>query len=184
MQNTTFGEIRWTGREWEATVALPYFSNAGTRLHLTEADRKGLPVEGQLPFQIETGGVRRSPSSAQVEAWEKILQRGPVIWDEVVEALIAEYQIQRPNRVRYWTTLHGERMLNKSLPPEVNAEVMKELVLPLWCKLQDVDKQRGIVDSYISMSATWWSEGLNVYIRNGQILEVTALGSLMNRKLP
>jgi hypothetical protein len=182
-----FGEIKWAEDgidAWSTPAALPYFRGAGGRIHLTDDDREALPPEGQVLLRIETGEKRRPPPEPQRDAWKRILERGDALWDEAMDALIAEYQRQRPNRVRYWKVVNDERLLPRSLPETVDRETMRQMVLPTTCTVQDPDEAHGTVDVYLTAVATWWSESLNVYVRDGRVTEVTALGSFMNRKLP
>src|SRR4051812_1749479 len=179
-----FGPIEWTGELWTGTLALPYFQGAGKRVALTPADRKELPPSGQCTLNIETNEKRRPPSESQRKALEQIQKRGGQLWDEAMDALCAEYQRQRPNRVRYWKVLQGQKNLNRSLPATVERAVMKELVLPMWCYVQEPDEQHQTVDVYLTLMSTWWSESINVYIRDGKVTEVTAFGDFVNRKWP
>jgi hypothetical protein len=101
-----------------------------------------------------------------------------------MEALCAEYRIQRSNRERYWKVLRGDKLISRNLPAAVDKAVMKELVLPLWCHVQEPSEENELVDVYLTLLATWWSESINVYIRDGRVIEVGALGGLMSRNMP
>ena len=182
-----FGAIKWAEDgidAWSAPTAQPYFRGAGSRIYLTDDDREALPPDGHVLLRIETGGKRRPPPEPQRAAWKRILERGDHLWDEAMDALIAEYQRQRPNRARYWKVVNDQRLLSRSLPETADRQTMRQMILPTTCTVQDPDEERGTLDVYLTAAATWWSESLSVYIRDGRVTEVTALGSFMNRKLP
>jgi hypothetical protein len=183
-KDETFGNIEWDGDLWTSTLSVPYLRGCGERVKLTEDDRDELPPGGGIQLRIETGEVRRRPAEPQRAAWQTLVQRGDAMWDDVLDALIAEYQLQRPNRVRYWKTLNGERLLSRSMPAAVDRALMKQMIVPLWCTVQEPDPEHGTVDVYLTMLSTWFSEPLNVYVRDGRVTEVTAMGFFMNRKMP
>jgi hypothetical protein len=149
---------------------------------LTDDDREALPPDGQVLLRIETG-KRRPPAEPQRAAWKRILERGDALWDEAMDALIAEYHRQRPNRVRYWKVVNNERLLSRSMPETVDRETMRQMIVPTTCTVQEPDQEHGTVDVYLTAAATWWSESLSVYVRDGRVTEVTALGWFMNRRL-
>src|SRR5690348_7601722 len=184
VKDDVFGQMNRTDDGWETTISLPYFRGFGKRIHLTAKDRQEIPSERQIPLAIDTSGKRRPPSLLQKEAWKKIQARGSTLWNDAMDALIAEYLRQRPMRLRYWQVLHGNRLVSKSLPETVDRAVMKQLVLPFCAELHDVDEEHQTVDFRISFLATWWSEGINVYVREGGVTEVTAMGSTVHRKSP
>src|SRR5437588_11603932 len=101
-KDDVFGNIEWTGENWMASASAPYFRGFGERLDLTEEDREALGPEGKLEVTIETPGeTRKRPTEPQRSAWKKILERKDAIWDEVLDALVAEYQLQHPMRAAY-----------------------------------------------------------------------------------
>lgn len=179
-----FGDIDWTGGDWTTHVTIPQLRGYGARKQLTKEDVDELGPEGKFKLTIDTGGIRKRPTEPQRIAWMTILKRKNAIWDDVLDALVCEYRLQRATRACYWKTLRGNTSLGKSLPAIVDREVMRQLVRPLWFGIHAPDKVTGTVDCYLSLLATWWSEGVNVYIRDGRVLEVTPLGSMHNRKLP
>jgi hypothetical protein len=184
MKDEVFGDIEWTGDEWTTSVHVPQLQGFGDLVPLTEKERGDLPPAGKFTLTIDMGGVRRRPSDAQRAAWQKILARGKDACDDALDAMVAEYRLQRPMRAQYWKTLRGAKMLDQSLPAEVNRSVMKQLVTPLWFGVHAPDPTHGTVDVYLTLLATWWSEAINVYFRDGRATEVTALGYMHNRKLP
>jgi hypothetical protein len=183
VKDADFGPIEWTGSRWTALLSAPYFKGSGARKELTDADRAHLPPSGQFPLQIDTNKVRKPPDAAQRAAWRTITGRGDAIWEEALEAMVAEYRRQRALRERYWHVVNNPVMLAKSMPAEVDAATMRELILPHSLTIQEADTARGDADCYLTALATW-SEPVNAYIRDGQVTEITPMGFFMNRQLP
>jgi hypothetical protein len=183
-KDKVLGNIKWSDEEWTGTVSLPYFRGAGERVALTEDDRMGVPPAEAIPLTVQTGGRRREPDGAQRAAWQSIAGRGDAVWDEAMDVLVAEYQGQRPNRVRYWKVVNDPKLLARSMPEQVDRATMRQMVLPLQCTINEPDKEHKTVDVYVTMLATWWSEALCVYARDGRVTEVSPLGFFMNRRLP
>src|SRR5207237_3010451 len=180
-----FLNIEWTGENWTTSVSIPSLRGFGDRLELTAEDREEIGPEGEFKLTIDTvHEARKPPTAGQRAAWKKVTEGGEAIWEEVLDALVAEYQLQRPMRARYWKAIRGTRHLERSLPPVVNRAVMKELVAPVRFGVHAPDSEHGSVDVYVSYVATWWSEGIHVYIRDGLVREVTAQGAMHHLKLP
>src|SRR5205807_6375963 len=79
--------------------------------------------------------------------------------------------------------IRGMDGLEPKLPTVGNRKMMRELVVPTRCGVHEPGHEDWSVDVYLSFVATWWSEGINVYIRDGRVREVTAQGAMHNRKL-
>jgi hypothetical protein len=182
-KDDVFGKIEWTGSEWTTSVAMPDFQNLGERLDLGEEDRQVLSA-GRFDLTIDTSEEKRKPpTEAQRTAWKSILERKEEMWQDILDALVTEYELQRPMRAAYWKTIRGDKGMDRILPANIDRSVMSQLVAPMRFGVHAPDREKGLVDVYVSLLATWWSESINVYIREGQVLEVTALGAMHNRKM-
>jgi len=178
------GKLEWNDDHWETTASLEYFRGSGERLPLSEEDRAKLkPVDG-LDLYVQSGDKRRTPDERQRAAWKKIVKRGEALWDEVLDALVAEYKRQRPLRVRYWKASGDSKLLARILPARIDRATMKKMVTPFWCTLEWPEPNEGAVDFSVTFDVTWYSECVNVYIRDGQVTDVTAAGSVHYRRRP
>ena len=184
VQDDVLGAIKWDGDRWLGAANLPYFFGSGERVFLTESSRAALGKGDRFPLRIETGKVRRKPDELQRVAWKKILDRGDALWDEAMDALIAEYRAQRPMRVRYWNVVNSPKLLEWAMPVEVDRATMKQMVIPNWCTLEWPDAAQRMVNFFLILLASWSSEPLNVYVRDGRVTEVVPMGYFMNRRLP
>jgi len=185
MQNDeVFGRIEWSEGKWKGKVSIPYLRACGGRVPMSEEELKGMPPMGTMELTIETAGEKRTkPTDAQKAAWKKITASGDAVWDRAMDALIAEYLLQRPRRARYWKVVRGERDLDEKLPAEVDRELMKQLIWPLSCRVHAENKEHGTVDSFVTFMATWFTM-INVYLRDGQVLEVMTMEAWLSRRGP
>lgn len=184
VKDAVFGPIEWGESAWDTTTSLPYFRVSGEKVHMPDEERDKLPPADRLPLKIETGGVRKKPSKAQQAAWRTILGRGDAVWDEAMDAAITEYQRQRPKRARYWQVVNDPEMLSQSLPANADRSTMRQLLAPVWCKVHPEDEEHSSVDCLIAFLASWWSEGVNIYMRDGHATSVAPVGATNYMKLP
>lgn len=179
-----FGKIEWSESRWESATAISYFRGSGERLGLSPAARASLGPGDQFPLKIAVGEVRRRPDELQRVAWRKVSDRGDALWEEAVDALVAEYLRQRPVRVRYWNVVNSPKLLERAMPAEADRSTMRQMIVPQWCTLEWPDAEHRTVDLFLVLLVTWFNEPINVYVRDGRVTEIVPMGYFMNRRMP
>ena len=151
---------------------------------LPPEERNDLPAVDKLRLSIETIKQKQKlPTAAQQAAWHSIVQRGDSIWDEGMDAAIAEYQRQRPKRARYWRVVNDPQLLLQSMPENVDRATMKQMLVPLWATVHPEDAAHKTVDCCVIFLSSWFSDGVRIYFRDGKVTEVVPTGWL-NRTMP
>lgn len=185
MQDPFFGKIELYYNRWKGAIRVPFFAGFGRSFenldenaadHISTIEKNGLPIE------IET--KRGRPSKLQRDAFAQITRRRDKLWTEVMDALTAEYQKQRPKRLRYWKNLYGMRGIKKSLPPVKKSSELKPLLMPIDLHVKAAGKAQTEIDIDILFALTWFSDGAFVTIREGRVFEVNGGASWLTHTWP
>jgi hypothetical protein len=186
VSDAAFGTIRWDEDHWEGTGSLPYFRGAGERVPFAEGEREGLPPVERLELSIQTGAdqKRRPPDERQRAAWRAMRERGDALWDEAMDALVAEYRRQWPRRARYYRMVCGdEELRERMLPEHVDRATMRQMVVPQLVTVEWPDREDGTVDFFRVFIVTWCDQPLSVYVRDGRrVLDVVPMAAFLARR--
>jgi hypothetical protein len=192
MEDAVFGKIEWSSDAWHRSLDVPFFSGFGKSVdegdnegeERNEGVRRGTSGNLSLPVEIDTNEVPKRPSRPQRDAFARMMNRRDRVWIEVMDALMAEYQRQRPKRLRYWKMLYGRRGINKSLPSVKDPAGLKPLVMPAGLYVKAATGEEAIVDIDLLFALAWFSEGAFVTIRDARAVEVSGLPSWLSHSWP
>jgi hypothetical protein len=151
---------------------------------LTEEERGQFPPVDRLELNIQTGEKRRQPDGRQRAAWRAMVERGDALWDEAMDALIAEYRRQWSRRARYYRLVCADEQLRERMLPEhVDRETMRQMVIPQLVTVEWPDRDDGTVDLFVVLMVTWVDQPLSVYVRDGgRVLDVVPTAAYIGRR--
>jgi hypothetical protein len=189
MQDPVFGKIEWRSDAWQGSLKVPYFNGFGRSIDDGDVGgrergaEEGRTTSGNvsLPVEIDTNEVPKRPAKLQRDAFAQIIRRGDKAWVWVMDALTAEYQRQRPKRLRYWKMLYGRRGINKSLPPVESSDGLKPLTLPVGLYVRALASSEATGDVDLMVCLAWFSESAFVTIQEGRATEVRGMPSWHTR---
>jgi hypothetical protein len=125
---------------------------------------------GKFRLAIENGDSKETrPSVAQLGAWDIVAERGDVLWDELLEKVIAEYQIQRPARIRAWKAVFGKYGLGAGLPKIQGKAGMAKIIRPFEFCIRPSVEEPGAPEVEARFFSTWFN-GMQVVIRDGEVV--------------
>ena len=141
-----FENFTWDGEEWVGAVSIPYFGAAGHAFlnplrdevlrpwggyASNDADNAANPPsppstdsldfdvlfrDAKFLIRFETAGRKRIVPRAQRTAWQKVGERGDAAWQGAIALILADYQVQRPSRVKWWKATYGDLPFDRELP--------------------------------------------------------------------
>ena len=174
-----FSMGRWLFRRWWHSDDGP-----GEEETLFRDGKFKLSFAGKRSDEDEDDETNRPkpPSPKQRAAWNAIVARGDSAWAELMALMTAEYQHQRPTRMRWWRAIYGEFLLDEALPDVRDAAGMKKLVRPIEFRVKRVKKDAASADVAVWFTCTWNTDGVVVLLRDGRAVEVGAIDLLVPMK--
>jgi len=158
---------------WDTSVSIPYFRGSGKYVKMDMGQRKSDRLDTERLFRrgcfrlsIDTNDSGAPPTEAQRTAWQRVLERGDALWDELMQNMLAEYKRQRPARVRAWRQTFGNRSFRWVLPEVNRFEDMKKLVRPYMIYMSRPDHHESPVIDVMFLSR--WFNGLHARIVDGR----------------
>jgi hypothetical protein len=101
------------------------------------------------------------------DAWNKVAAQGDAIWEQAIQWLAHDYQVQRPPALKWMKVIYGDLPFERQLPElQVPADI-RPLIKPVQIRVR-----RGVPESVIVavyFRCAWTSELVSVLIRDGQI---------------
>ncbi len=181
MKDKQFDTIEWSGDfgYWQGSVPIDHFRDYGQAPYITaEADEEA--NSERFAIHIDTGGVRRVLAPQRL-AWEKFLEAMPELGEQIPSALDAEYQLQRPARVKWWKAVYGEASFDAALPEANGPELMKKMVRPTLFHLPAPDKDSpGRIG--IMFQCCWNKDGCSAVVSEGALSSVGIAGATVSPK--
>jgi hypothetical protein len=184
MVDPTFGKMNWDDSGyWRATTPLSYFKGCGADIPHEPGEDRDDPSEpgsllkaGKVSLHIATeGGNRKKPTPSQQETWSALLGRGDAVWDEVLDRLLADYELQWPCRQRWWQATYGDAPSGKIIPKAPTRDRLRKLLLPVWVTIMPPATPKApAVDVGINFAATWSPNGVAALIRDGHVVDLAA----------
>jgi uncharacterized protein DUF6985 len=137
-------------------------------------DPEALFRQGRFLLQIDTGSPRKHPSPAQRRAWQRVMERGEALWDELMVRLLEEYQLQQPIRAWWWRTVYGDYHLRRALPEASDVGALKDLIRPSSVRIERSASKAETAEISIDVACTWNRDDLEVRIRDGEVAGITS----------
>jgi hypothetical protein len=186
MKDEQFGVLEWDDLACArvTSVSIDYFRDLGATVLANEVERgheaadpmDPLTLARQGKFLLTIPAPTRSnrPTAAQRLAWQKVLDRGDQLWDEMMGKILVAYRAQRPARARWWKAIYGDAGLDQALPDIDTADLTshRKLVFPCNIRVQPAAGDGATPDVGIQFACTWCHDGFGVLIRDGQIAAV------------
>ena len=132
--------------------------------------------------EADDAAAAKPPSEKQRRAWNDLAARGDAAWEELLSLMVAEYQRQRPTRVRWWRAIYGDFLLDDALPDARDAAGMKELVRPIEFRVKRVKKDAAAADVVVHFMCTWNTDGVVGLLRDGRAVEVGPIDLIVPMK--
>ena len=200
MPDEVLDNLKWTGDCWKAAATIPYFAGTGSELFNplrdeilrpwggfrsnAEADAQrcrdesddeynALFREAKFQVRFDVGDRKRAISKAQRQAWEKVAARGDLIWNEAMTKALAEYQLQRPIRVRWWKEIYGDLPYERELPEINDLDTLKTMCRPYVLRVHPARENAPFSYIGVHFVCTWIREGFGVLVRDGHVWDIT-----------
>jgi hypothetical protein len=204
MADAVSPELTWDGREWVGAVSVPYFKGVGREFlnplrdevlrpwggfsSNAEAQANSEPEkpsddpldydvlfrDGMFRIRFDVGDRKKAVAKPQLKAWEMVAARGDAIWHDAMERVLADYQIQRPIRVKWWKAVFGDLPFERELPEIADIEALKKYCRPYSIKVQPAAKGMKMPDISVHVMCTWIREGFSLRLREGSVEAVEA----------
>jgi hypothetical protein len=123
--------------------------------------------QGRFLLEIDTSR-RKPPIPAQRQGWVRLTARGDVLWDELMELLLLEYQVQQPVRARWWKAVYGEYQLQRALPAVQDVAGLRELLRPSRLRIRRAASKAGCAEVEVHLACTWSQDNLEVVVPDGK----------------
>ena len=185
MKHDTLGELEFssTRHGWYTTTEfeIDFFRRAGLRLPKDPDGGSGrggrvdvgFAVEGDGDYELYDGRRRQKPpkpTKVQLAAWQALSDAGDRLWSDLSRALFAEYQRQRPARLRWWQAAFAHYKVDFVLPEVQDEAALLGLVHPhsILVKAHEPDADQTEVG--VGLAATWIENGISAVIRDGRFV--------------
>lgn len=110
------------------------------------------------------------PSDAQRAAWQAFRDGGDALMERILERLLATYQSQRPERLRWWAAMYGDSP-ETALPEVDSTRAMRAIVLPEEVRIHP-DLGDGVTVG-VHFDASWErGDGVGVLLRDNEVIAV------------
>jgi hypothetical protein len=114
------------------------------------------------------------PTAAQQAAWRAFRDGGATLAEQIAAALLAAYQRQRPERVRWWKIVYNDSP-DRALPDVATPQAMRAIVRPKEVRVSGGGADGGPATVAVVLEAFWCHEDVQVVVRDGRVVGVDRL---------